>query len=757
MPDRIAKSKEIETLCARFYDSYDDALVSQRDKIYRKEMAKHAGESAAKQIAHAFCALLESKAVRVFPYDLLAGQSQHVNVSASVPIVMDETFDPRIRPNTRFDVEREIDCYKQRRAEELAPHERDVLSYFSRGINSALYKRWANGHVIAGYDRVVKEGYGAIEKRIRAQLETEMGEKKDYLEALLLTVQAAQKYILRYALAARQTREETAELSQVQALQRIEDACLHISTEPAATFFEAVQGVWLLHEMLTLENLSGSMSLGRLDQILFPFYEKEKAAGSLDFEQAGDLIEALWLKLASLIQGFQNVTVGGCDMQGNSVANDITILCIRASRKLAMDQPLLSLRYTSDMDDRYWKEAQALIEQGGGFPALFNDKVIIRSREQMGVAQEDAWDYGIVGCVEPSICGREYSNTEEMRANWSKVMELMLNDGVCTMTGIHVGLAHGRELEDIKSFDEFYAWFREELVYALELGMTACNMLDSSYPFFFPSPMLSLTMAGCVENAQDVSAVGTRYNFSTVNGCGMANAIDSLLAIKRAVFDEKKITLPQFADALRSDFAGYEDLYAYVTSHCAKFGNDQEEPDRLMREVVDLVCNTVNEKKNGRNGRFQTGLYTVDDHAVMGKRTGALPEGRKRGISLANAISPVQGADRNGPTATMNSVTKFDHTRLGNGMVLDLKFNPGFFKKPRHGAAFRYLVGAYFDNGGMEVQFNVVSRDTLIAAQKEPHKYRNLVVRVSGFSAYFVTLDAVLQDEIIKRTEYNAI
>jgi formate C-acetyltransferase len=250
------------------------------------------------------------------------------------------------------------------------------------------------------------------------------------------------------------------------------------------------------------------MSLGRLDQILYPFYEKEIAERSLDMDQASDLIDALWLKFASIIQGYQNVTIGGYDAQGKSAINDITFLCMRASRKLQKDQPALSLRCNSQMPECYWIEAQAMIVQGGGLPALFNDDVIIRAKVKLGVAKEDAWNYGLVGCVEPSICGKEYSNTEELRINWSKVIELMLNNGACMTTGTHIGLANPKSLDSIKSFQEFYDWYMEELIYFTRKGMDACNMLDSTYSKFFPSPMLSLTMDGCIKNAKDASAIG---------------------------------------------------------------------------------------------------------------------------------------------------------------------------------------------------------------------------------------------------------
>jgi formate C-acetyltransferase len=409
------------------------------------------------------------------------------------------------------------------------------------------------------------------------------------------------------------------------------------------------------------------------------------------------------------------------------------------------------------MSDACWEEAIALITQGGGFPALFNDDVIIPAKEQLGVSKSDSWDYGLVGCVEPSIGGKEYSNTEELRLNWAKIIELMLSGGTCAVTGITMPLAKPRNLEDIKDFDEFYRWYKEEFVTALKTCMDACNLLDLSYPLYYPSPLLSATYKSCVEKGDDVSSTAVEYCFSTANGCGMADAVDSLLAIKQIVFDQKLVSLADFAEVLAANFKGYEQLQGYARTRCLKYGNDIPEADRFMKELADLFCSTVRAHKNCRGHSFQAGLYTVYDQSVMGRKTGALPDGREKGVSLANAISAVQGMDTRGPTAAMHSALCFDHRQAANGLVLDIKFNPAFFEKESHRNMLRTLVEDHFANGGMEVQFNVVSRETLLAAKQDPQKYRNLVVRVSGFSAYFVTLDPVLQDEIINRTENQGI
>ena len=292
--------------------------------------------------------------------------------------------------------------------------------------------------------------------------------------------------------------------------------------------------------------------------------------------------------------------------------------------------------------------------------------------------------------------------------------------------------------------------------------MRGLNLLDAAWPSLLPVPFESLLMAGCLESGLDVTAGGTLYNLSSVNALGMADVADSLVAIDRLVFRERCVTLPDLAQAVRSDYAGAGSLAAWAAAG-PHYGNDIDEPDQIITLLAEDFCRQVDRGRdkrgyrNPRGGRFQSGMYSVHQHALRGELTGALPSGRRAGLALANALSPCQGRDTTGPTALMLSATKLDHTRLGNGMVLDLKFHPSFFEDESRRQAFGALVESYFDMGGMEIQFNVISRETLLAAQRSPQDYRDLLVRVSGFSAYFIDLEPVLQDEIIARTEHAAL
>lgn len=753
--ENIEMSPRIRKIYEHFYDRYDRELISERNRVYEQVKEKYCGESAALQHAIAFSAFLEQKKTTVEEYDLLAGHIQHVDFSASIPVIMEHDFDPAGRPANRFDIKKEVECFFAEYPQEDVPSVRELLDYFYMGTECGLGKRWASGHVIAGYDRIMKEGFYYIERRIEREITAREGKKRDYLCALLRVVHAAENYILRYAFAAYRRSKEAEDPETKKRLHAIGDACFRISGYPAETFLEAVQMVVLLHEMLTLETHSGSMSLGRIDQLLYPYYEQDLKTRILKKEEAAEYIDALWLKIAGLVYGFQNVTVGGCDAKGKPAYNDITLFCLQASRKIGKDQPLLSLRCGAGMPEKVWEEALSLVKKGGGFPAFFNDDVIISAKHALGVPLRDARNYGLVGCVEPSIGGREFSNTEELRVNWAKVLELMLHQGRCSVSGHKFSMAEEKELDDIVNFEDFFAWYLRELEFAVQRCIRATNLLDRNYAGNWPCPFLSATMEGCIENAEDAAANGPVYRFSTINCCGMADTVDSLIVIRKAVFEERLLKLSELAVMLNADFVGYEVWQRRFEMQYPKYGNNIAEADCYMKKLVEAFSAMVRGQKNEKGFSYQIGLYTVEDQGHLGKLTGALPSGRRRGTSLANAVSPCQGMDVEGPTAVINSATEFSHQCAANGLVLDLKFTPAFLEKEKHTAMLRELISIYFEKGGMEVQFNVVDRQTLLDAKAHPEQYRSLVVRVSGFSAYFVLLDPVLQDEIIKRTEYG--
>lgn len=754
----MACSPAVKTLLDHFYDQFDDESISLRKKIYRETYLEFSGQSTCVKQSHAYARFLARKPVRVQPYDLLAGQLQHHDFTGSMPAKFADGFDPRSHPVPREPAAEDTHIEWESCAPYLAdaPEEdREAARRLVDGVASGFYSHASIGHVITGFPKVVHTGFdgllGEIDDSLSKPGKTEA--QIDYLNAMKTVLLAAQGYILRYAQAAR----EAAAGTDAQNLARIEAACRSLAHKPASSFFEAVQFTTLIQELVTLEILSGSMSLGRMDCLFGPYYENDVRKGAITPEEAQDLIHAWRIKLAGLVNAYQNVAIGGCSPDGSFFANDVTRMILRSTYDVRLDQPLLSMRYAKGMDDGLWEETLRVIEIGNGFPALFNDEAIITAREKAGVSADDAWDYAIVGCVEPCIQGMEYSNTEQMRLNWPMVLELMLHGGSALVSGCSLGLQNPRALDSVADFDDLLSWFKDELAWQIRRAAHSVNVIDSVYHKAYPSIFLSATLEDCIARGKDAGDTGAKYRFSTFSNTGMANAVDSLLAIRKIVFEEKLVTLPDFADILAEDFEGCEGIRAYAQNRCPKFGNDGAEADGLMQELVDYASGIITGIENSRGFHFLPGYYSVYHHAAMGWLTGAGADGRHARVSLSNALSPVQGVDVNGPTAVINGVTRCDHSQFGNGMVLDLKFSPSFFRNPVHRANFRALIDTYFDRGGMEIQINVIDRETLVAAQREPEKYKNLIVRVSGFSAYFVTLNPTLQDEIIARTQYDTM
>ncbi|MBQ4188236.1 MAG: hypothetical protein II642_10155 [Firmicutes bacterium] len=744
-------------------ENYDEESLLLRETVYAEVFAEMNGQPQCLRVAAAFARFVREKPIVLHDYDLLAGTLQHYRMPESQPILYDHRgYDLRNFPTShrRPDTERILrECSKEAERREEDASEMKTLS---EDIRCGLITLQPYGHAIGGFERVIRLGFDKVRAQIQARLtDTSVTEEQmAQLRAMDMTAEASARYMERCG-------EKAAELVKVlrsrggeeseQALcnlERIADSCQRIAHEPAATFFDAVQFSILLQELTIIETSSGSMSLGRMDQIFYPLYAKDLQAGVIGEDEAQALIDAWRMKLAGLVQAFQNVAIGGCDREGKFAGNAVTLMILRSAMKYRFDQPLLSLRTTKDMPEEFWDTAMKLISLGDGFPALHNDEVIIPALKRVGVAEEDAWNYGIVGCVEPAIGGKEFSNTEEIRINWLKILEVMLNGGICPMTKMKVPLRERKDLKAIKSIEELTQWFESELVFAIERIAKRCTMVDRYFGSAFPSPYLSMTMEGCAEGACDVTGTdGPVYRFSTINHCGMANVVDSLLAIKAIVFDHQMESLESFCEILLRDFEGREDLRLYAKNKTEHFGNDSEAAACLMKELTDLAAETVDSIENGRGFRYRSGMYSVSSHAVFGLYTGASADGRHRSESLANGLSPVQGTDRKGPVAVIDAVSGLSHERFGNGMVLDLKFLPSILATEEKRKKLSALVQTYFDRGGMEIQFNVVDRNTLLEAQKQPEKYRNLIVRVSGFSAYFTALFKPLQDEIIARTE----
>lgn len=738
-------------------DVHDRSQIPHRDQVYRRVFAEHPDDLQALKFAKAFSAFLAEKKIFIHPRDILAGFTYRYTYDTTIPVDMPEDYDPLYRPPVTPDSQREYETVLLHHGLDPDSREAKELRIFLSGVDAWLYKHWFSGHILPGYDRLMEIGFVGLVEIGEASVAQHTGVNREFAEAMLITSRAAVAYTARYAALAEEMAAQAEDLLCRQNLSRIADSCRHLTQGKPRNFFDAVQLLWLAQEMMMVENIPASESLGRMDVYLAPFYERDVQAGTLTYNEASEILDALWIKFSGNLHSYQAVTVSGTNADGTTFENDLTYLIMQSTRKLMFDQPLIDFRYTDGMSRRLWNEVVALVKTGTGFPGIFYDPICIRAKESTGQTPEDARNYAIIGCVETGLPGHEYTPTELVHLNWPKLFELMFNHGHATMQDFYAPLFEDKDLDSIASFDEFYAWFKSEMEQFTALSMRAIELIETMIPWCFPTPYLSSLMVGCYEKGMDVTAGACRYNNTGVSTCGLATAVDSLAAIKQVVYEDKLMPLSEFARAVNANFEGYEELHNIVSNHCPKFGNDNDEVDFYMSDLIAAFGRVVNARKNPRGGHYMTGLYSVEDHAKAGMKTAATPDGRLAGMYESNSMASVQGKDVSGPTALINSVVKTDLNIATNGMVLDLKFNPQFLESPAHVDALKMLIDTYFHNGGMEIQFSVVSRETLLAAQREPEKYRNLVVRVSGFSAYFRSLNKTTQDEIIARTEYQAI
>jgi formate C-acetyltransferase len=750
MTDRIRVLHETR------HDFYDRGEIPLRDRVYAESFLKNADDCRALKCAKAFEEFLSVKKILIRKEDVLAGYAYKYTYATTTPKSFPEDFDPsQGSPFAISDVSLEIESVLEHFGPAVGSSEAENLRMFVPAVKFWLYKHVPAGHIIADHTRILAKGYGALRAEAEAELEKARPKaEKDYIRAMLISARAVSNYILRYAEEARRLMRETEDPSLRAQLEKIAEATENAAYEPAGTFFEAVQLLWLTYEAIYAEGMQNCISAGRLDKYLYPDYERDYRRGLIDYDEASEIIDAFWLKFAVSPMTFQNITLGGLDANGEYIENPVTYMALRATRKFKDEQPLISLRYVEDIPDAFWEEIVATLLTGTGFPPLFNDKVFIPAKEKQGLSPEDAADYSIVGCVEMTGMGNDYSDTEALRLNIPLVLELMFNKGVQRASGVRFPLKRERSLDDIGSFGDFYEWFKDELKHFFLRGLEAAEAIQAMWGERYPNPFLSFTVNNCVKKGLDAAAGGAVYNNSTLNGGGFANAANALTAIRRAVFEDRLVTLEEFGEILAKNYEGREDFRAVVLSY-PKYGNDDDDVDRYVKETVDLMHELVDDRINTRGGRYGIGIYTVSDHAEMGVHTGALPDGRLAGLSLSNGSGPSQGTDTNGPTAVINSVLKIGVDTVANGQVLDLKFTPSFLEKKSHRSALRHLINSYFRRGGGEIQFNVIGKDTLLAAQNDPTTYKDLVVRVSGFSAHFCNLSKATQDEIIARTEHD--
>ena len=681
-------------------------------------------------------------------------------------------------------------------------------NYFYNGV----------GHVTVKYGEVLEIGFSGIRAKAEAELaklslaDGDYQKRSRFLEAVMISCDAAVTYARRYAKLALEEAEKCTDPVRKMELLVIAQNCANVPEKGANGFYEACQSFWFVQQLLQIESSGHSISPGRFDQYMYPYYKKDLDSGKITRAQAQELMDCIWVKLndlnkcrdAASAEGFagyslfQNLIAGGQNVEGIDVTNDLSFMSIQASMHVFLPQPSLSVRVWNGTPHEFLIKAAELTRTGIGLPAYYNDEVIIPSLVSRGLTLEDARDYNIIGCVEPQKAGKTEGWHDAAFFNMCRPLELVFSNG--KDKGAQVGPETG-DVEKMETFEEFFHAYEIQMDYAIKLLVNADNAIDMAHAERCPLPFLSSMVDDCMKRGKSVQEGGAVYNFTGPQGFGVANMADSLYAVKQLVFDEKKVTMKELKQALMLNYGkglAQEDLAAMAsdtvsvmrssgetvgeaeiaavlkTIHALseseevkangerilklieevpKFGNDIPEVDAFARKVAYTYTKPLLNYRNPRGGMFQAGLYPVSANVPLGAQTGATPDGRLAHTPVADGVSPSAGKDVNGPTAAANSVARLDHYIASNGTLFNQKFHPSALSGRRGLENFAGLIRSYFDQKGSHMQFNVVSRETLLDAQKHPEQYKHLVVRVAGYSALFTTLSKSLQDDIIRRTE----
>lgn len=681
-------------------------------------------------------------------------------------------------------------------------------NYFYNGV----------GHFTVNYRQVINIGLSGVIDRIRKELESinvydaNYTTKHELLESMIISCEAVINYAHRYAELACDMAQKESDPQRKRELLHIAKNCARVPENPAENFYEACQSFWFLQQVIQLESSGHSISPGRFDQYMYPLYKKGIESGTLTREFAQELIDCIWVKLNDLNKArdaasaegfagyslFQNLITGGQTKDGRDATNDLSFLCIQASMHTRLPAPSLSVRVWNGTPNEFLLKCTELTRTGIGLPAYYNDEIIIPSLMSRGVTLEDARNYQIIGCVEPSIEAKTNGWHDAAFFNMCRPLELVFSNGYDK--GVKVGVETG-EIDEFPTFESFVAAYKAQSDYQVKMMVNAINAIDVAHAERTPLPFVSAIIDDCITEGKTIEQGGAHYNFTGPQGFGIANMTDGLYAIKKLVYDEGKYTLADFKEAMALNY-GYgltpkaaknsteevvkqlveegkkvdEEMIAgiykmFIEGVCTeeqktkyqkmredidavpKYGNDIDEVDEFAREVAYIYTRELEKYKNPRGGQFQAGMYPVSANVPLGEQTGATPDGRLANTPVADGVGPRSGYDVLGPTAAANSVATLDHGIASNGTLYNQKFHPSALSGVAGLQNFISYIRAYFDQKGMHMQFNVVDRDTLIDAQKHPEKYKSLVVRVAGYSALFTTLSRSLQDDIIKRTE----
>ncbi|HHV26914.1 MAG TPA: glycyl radical protein [Tissierellia bacterium] len=645
---------------------------------------------------------------------------------------------------------------------------------YAAGIFTEFMEQRGPGHTVAD-GKIYKKGFLDFKKDIEKAIEEldflndhEALDKKNQLEAMSIACDAIMILGKRYAEYSKELAEKEENPERKKELLEISEVCSWVPAHAPRTFREALQMYWFVHLCVITElNPWDSFNPGRLDQHLYPYYKKETEAGTLTEEKAKEYLQCFWVKFnnqpappkvgvtlkeSGTYTDFANINSGGLKSDGSDGVNDVSYLVLDVIDEMKLLQPSSNVQISKKTPQKFLKRALEIVRKGWGQPSLFNTDAVIQEMLRAGKTVEDARDGGTSGCVETGAFGKEaYILTGYF--NLPKILEITLNNGIDPETGKKLGIETGDPTE-FKTYEELFEAFKKQMKHFIDIKVRGNRVIERLYATKMPVPFLSVIIDDCISKGKDYNAGGARYNTSYIQGVGIGNITDALTAIKYNVFDNKKLTMEELLNAVKKNFEGHEDILHLVKNKTPKYGNDDDYADEIMTEVFHAYYNEVTGRPNGKGGVHRINMLPTTCHVYFGSVIGATPDGRLANTPLADGISPSKGADKNGPTGVIKSASKMDHIITG-GTLLNQKFTPSVVQGEEGLDNLAHLVRSYFKMDGHHIQFNIISKETLIEAQNKPEEYKNLIVRVAGYSDYFGNLDKVLQDEIIERTEQS--
>ncbi|MBK7630305.1 MAG: glycyl radical protein [Ignavibacteriales bacterium] len=785
MYERIKKLRE-QTLNA--IPSIDLERARLITEFYKSGKAERVSIPLARALAFKY--LLENKALCINDGELIVGErGPRPAATSTYPEICTHSIQDFEILDTREKISFKVDDETKRFQEsEIIPFwmgrslrdrifgelDQDWKDAYEAGIFTEFMEQRAPGHTVLD-DKIYKKGFKDFRKDINESLsgldfynDKSALEKREELNAMKIAVDALIMFAKRYSNYLIDLAVKEKDFERKNELETLSGICNRVPENAPNTFWEALQYYWFVHIGVISElNTWDSFNPGRIDQHLYPFYKRDIESGLLNKDQAKELLESFWIKFhnqpappkvgvtaqeSNTYTDFCLINLGGVTPYGEDGVNELTYLILDVIEEMRLLQPSSMVQVSKKNPDQFLRRTLNITKTGFGQPSIFNTEALIQEMLRVGKSLVDARNGGASGCVETGAFGKEsYILTGYF--NIPKVLEISLNNGLDIRTGKTIGIISDNST-NFNNYNDLIDVFKKQLMHFVNIKIKGNLIIERLWAQYLPAPFLSVLVDDCILNGRDYNEGGARYNTSYIQGVGMGTITDSLSSIKYNVYDQKKFTLNELLEAMKYNFKGFDKIRKAIWDETPKYGNDDHYADEILKEVFEIYFNAIDGRPNTKGGHYRINLLPTTCHVYFGSVIGATPDGRLAMKPVSEGISPVQGADRNGPTAVLKSAAKIDHLRTG-GTLLNQKFTPQILEDETGIESVLHLIRSYFKMDGHHIQFNVVNADILRKAQKEPENYRDLIVRVAGYSDYFVNLGIDLQEEIIHRTEHS--